>query len=186
MSATTQLLSSGQFCKLLYDTIPVKIASANVSFYTNNSKNARFWVVTLLSQMSDMYYLTMAHFGRNMLQENFPHLQWTFLVVVDGVFSFIIVLYSLSSSQRYESNQGHWFSLTGFLGHVTWVSHDPRLTIPRATFREILHLCLVSAHWCARDVKLATFTEVVETGKKRGNRRSEVVTTMTTKIRTLF
>ena len=39
MSATTtQLLSSGEFCKLRYDTIPVKSASANVSFYTNNSK----------------------------------------------------------------------------------------------------------------------------------------------------
>jgi len=31
MSATTtQLLSSGEFCKLRYDTIPVKSASANV------------------------------------------------------------------------------------------------------------------------------------------------------------
>ena len=39
MSATTtQLLSSGQFCKLRYDITPVKIASANVSFYTSNSK----------------------------------------------------------------------------------------------------------------------------------------------------
>ena len=39
MSATTtQLLSSGEFCRLLYDTIPVKSASANVSFYTYNSK----------------------------------------------------------------------------------------------------------------------------------------------------
>jgi hypothetical protein len=39
MSATTtQLLSSGEFCKLLYDTVPVKSASANVYFYTNNSK----------------------------------------------------------------------------------------------------------------------------------------------------
>jgi hypothetical protein len=28
-------------------TIPVKSASANVSFYTNNSKNAKFWVVIL-------------------------------------------------------------------------------------------------------------------------------------------
>jgi len=55
MSATTtQLLSSGEFCKLRYDTIPVKCASANVSFYTNNSKNAKFWVVTLLCQMSDI------------------------------------------------------------------------------------------------------------------------------------
>jgi len=37
MSATTtQLLSSGEFCKLRYDTILVKSASANVSFYTNN------------------------------------------------------------------------------------------------------------------------------------------------------
>jgi len=39
MSATTtQLLSSGEFCKLCYDTIPVKSASANVSFYTNSQK----------------------------------------------------------------------------------------------------------------------------------------------------
>jgi hypothetical protein len=35
---TTQLLSSGEFRKLRYDTIPVKSASANFSFYTNNSK----------------------------------------------------------------------------------------------------------------------------------------------------
>jgi hypothetical protein len=33
MSATTtQLLSGGEFCKLRYDTVPVKSASANVSF----------------------------------------------------------------------------------------------------------------------------------------------------------
>jgi hypothetical protein len=33
MSATTtQLLSSGEFCKLRYDTITVKSAPANVSF----------------------------------------------------------------------------------------------------------------------------------------------------------
>ena len=58
MSATmTQLLSSGEFCKLRYDTMPVKSASANVSFSTNNSKNAKFWVVTLLSQMSDLLSL---------------------------------------------------------------------------------------------------------------------------------
>jgi len=43
MSATTtQLLSSGEFCKLRYDTVPVKIASANVSFFTNNSKLPNF------------------------------------------------------------------------------------------------------------------------------------------------
>jgi len=43
MSATTtQLLYSGEFCKLRYDTIPVKSASANVSFYTNNSKMPNF------------------------------------------------------------------------------------------------------------------------------------------------
>jgi len=37
VSATTkQLLSSGEFCKLRYEGIPVKSASANVSFYTNN------------------------------------------------------------------------------------------------------------------------------------------------------
>jgi hypothetical protein len=43
MSATTtQLLSSGEFCKLRYDSILIKTASANFSFYTNNSKNAKF------------------------------------------------------------------------------------------------------------------------------------------------
>jgi hypothetical protein len=39
---TTQLPSSGESCRLRYDTLPVKSASANVSFYTNNSKNAKF------------------------------------------------------------------------------------------------------------------------------------------------
>jgi hypothetical protein len=43
MSATTtQLLSSGEFFTLRYDTIPVKSASANVYFYTNNSKMPNF------------------------------------------------------------------------------------------------------------------------------------------------
>jgi len=43
MSATTtQLLSSGGFCKLRYDAIPVKSAYANVSFYTNISKMPNF------------------------------------------------------------------------------------------------------------------------------------------------
>jgi hypothetical protein len=41
-ATTTQLLSSGKFCKLRYDTIPVKSASASVSFYTNNSKIPNF------------------------------------------------------------------------------------------------------------------------------------------------
>jgi hypothetical protein len=44
MSATTtQLLSSGEFCKLRYDTAPIKsAASAHVSFYSNNSKMPHF------------------------------------------------------------------------------------------------------------------------------------------------
>jgi len=43
MSATTtQLLSSGEFCKQRHDAIPVKNASANVYFYTNNSKMPNF------------------------------------------------------------------------------------------------------------------------------------------------
>jgi len=43
MSATTtQLLSSGEFCKLRYDTIPVKSVSEDVSFYTSNSKMQYF------------------------------------------------------------------------------------------------------------------------------------------------
>jgi len=43
MSATTtQLLSSGVVCKLSYDTLPVKSASENVSFYSSNSKMPNF------------------------------------------------------------------------------------------------------------------------------------------------
>jgi len=38
----SKLLTSSEFCKLRYDTIPVKSASANVSFYTNNSKMPNF------------------------------------------------------------------------------------------------------------------------------------------------
>jgi len=42
MATTTQLLSSGEFCKLRYYTIPIQSASAKVSFYTNNSKMPNF------------------------------------------------------------------------------------------------------------------------------------------------
>jgi len=41
-ATTTQLLSSGEFCKLRYDTIPVKSASVNVSFCSNKSKMPNF------------------------------------------------------------------------------------------------------------------------------------------------
>jgi len=41
-ATTTQLLSSGEFCKLRHDTIPVKSAFANISFYNNNSKISNF------------------------------------------------------------------------------------------------------------------------------------------------
>jgi hypothetical protein len=41
-ATTTQLLCRGDFCKLHYDTIPVKSASANVSFYTNYPKIPNF------------------------------------------------------------------------------------------------------------------------------------------------
>jgi len=39
---TTQLLSSGEFCKLRYDILPVQSASANVSFYNIKSKMTNF------------------------------------------------------------------------------------------------------------------------------------------------
>jgi hypothetical protein len=43
MSAmATHLLSSGEFCKLRYDTISVKSASENVSFYIYNTKMQNF------------------------------------------------------------------------------------------------------------------------------------------------
>jgi hypothetical protein len=56
-ATTTQLLSSGEFFTLRYDTTPVESASANVSFYTNNSKMPNFelwhschkWAIYLLA-----------------------------------------------------------------------------------------------------------------------------------------
>jgi hypothetical protein len=42
IATTTQLLSGGEFCKLLYDTLPVKSASANISFHTNNAEMPNF------------------------------------------------------------------------------------------------------------------------------------------------
>jgi len=41
-ATTTQLLSSGEFYKLRYDTIPVQSASANVSFYTKKLKQSYY------------------------------------------------------------------------------------------------------------------------------------------------
>jgi hypothetical protein len=50
MSATTaQLLSSGEFRKLRYDTVHVKSASANVSFGTNNSKIPNFELLQIVA-----------------------------------------------------------------------------------------------------------------------------------------
>jgi len=41
-ATTKQMLSSGEFCKLHYDAIPVQSASTNISFYTSNSKMPNF------------------------------------------------------------------------------------------------------------------------------------------------
>jgi len=38
----TQLLSSSKFCRLRYDTIAVKSAPADLTFYTSNSKMPNF------------------------------------------------------------------------------------------------------------------------------------------------
>jgi len=41
-ATTTQLLSSGEFRKLRYYPVPVQRASADISFYTSNSKMPNF------------------------------------------------------------------------------------------------------------------------------------------------
>jgi len=41
-ATTTQMLSSGEFCKLRCDITPVQSASANFSFYSSNSKMPNF------------------------------------------------------------------------------------------------------------------------------------------------
>ena len=66
MSATTtQLLSSGEFCKLRYDNIPVKSATTIVSFYSNYSKMPDFdlwhscqkWAVCYLKSKTIIVHL---------------------------------------------------------------------------------------------------------------------------------
>jgi hypothetical protein len=41
-ATTTQLLSSGEFCKLRYDTIPVQSESSKVSFQKKKKKMPNF------------------------------------------------------------------------------------------------------------------------------------------------
>ena len=67
----THLLSSGEFCKLYYDTIPVKSASANVSFCTSNSKmpNFELWH---LSETSDTVMTGQVHVTTDLPQGNIP------------------------------------------------------------------------------------------------------------------
>jgi len=55
-ATTTQLLSSGEFCKPRYDTIPVKSASANVSFHTSNSKMPNFDCDTFVANDRYMFH----------------------------------------------------------------------------------------------------------------------------------
>ena len=96
-ATTTQLLSSGEFCKLLYDTIPVKSASANVTFSSSNSKksnlvlwhSSRNWTICKTEASFESNFLFALHLylmmtspiGRNMwykimqtLLHSYPHL----------------------------------------------------------------------------------------------------------------
>ena len=69
MSATTtQLLSSGEFCKSRYDTIPVKSESANVSFFTSNSKTPNFLVVTLVANERYVFVADRVVLGQDFLR----------------------------------------------------------------------------------------------------------------------
>jgi len=81
-ATTTQPLSGGEFCKMHYDTIPVKSASANVSFYANNQKMPNFelwhscrkWAIRMQNRhdfywrfVSDQLYDVHATFRRKLL-----------------------------------------------------------------------------------------------------------------------
>jgi len=62
---STKLVSNGQFCKMRYDTVPVKSVSANVYFYSNNSKmrNFELWHSCRKRTIcSHMIYLTIYYF----------------------------------------------------------------------------------------------------------------------------
>jgi hypothetical protein len=61
-ATTTQLLSSGEFSKLRYDIIPVKSASANVSFYTDKSKMPNFELRdTLVANERYIFYIVLLY-----------------------------------------------------------------------------------------------------------------------------
>jgi len=52
-----QLLSSGEFCKMRYDTIPLKSASVNVSFYTKTQKCQILSCDSLVASELNIFFL---------------------------------------------------------------------------------------------------------------------------------
>ena len=66
-ATTTQLLSSSEFCKLRYDTIPVNSASANISFYTNNSKMSNFELWHFCCKWAICIYIYKSNFIHSIL-----------------------------------------------------------------------------------------------------------------------
>ena len=57
--------SPAAFCKLRYDTIPVHVQALHSK--PKNSNFAKFWVVTLLSQMSDIFDIFFPKYIRHLL-----------------------------------------------------------------------------------------------------------------------
>jgi len=67
MSATTtQLLSSGEFCKLRYDTIPVKSASAVVSIPINQ----KYQILSCDTLVANERYVDTTAFFRRVVNES--------------------------------------------------------------------------------------------------------------------
>ena len=188
MSATTtQLLSSGQFCKLRYDTIPVKV---HLQTFLSIPITQKCQILSCDTLVANELYVLLddGPFRPKHVTRKFPTsitnilscgrrclllYYWTIFIII--IIIIITTVWIKSTSQIFVG--GFPRCLRGFR------------TIRDSQFRgqHIAKFCIRVwfPHWCSCDIKTAICAEVVETAKKRGNVRSEV-TTMTLNIHTFF
>ena len=125
----TQLLFSGKFCELHYDTIPVKSASANVSFYTSNSKMPNFELWQYFSRgaicgTAEMTYNTV-HSQYDRMKWDKTVTPWTLYIKFQSSVT-KKSLYALIPSQsivviHVVFSCGHWE--VGVKGHGMYTAH---------------------------------------------------------------
>ena len=114
---TTQLLSSGEFCKQRYDTIPVESASANISFYTYNSKMPNFelwhcchkWALYLLAAQHLVIWYTPHHMRLTMVLV--CHARWFSKRQMSGIGDGHLMAFLMQLSFKFPSPAHHTWHL---------------------------------------------------------------------------